>query len=369
MDNANNIFERKNLDGSIDYVVNIGNMLYNDRIVSISNLVIPMRQQTFFTLPDEKRFFAIINVYYSVEDGAFVFDIVKKSDKYIESCDSAALTNAVPIGQFVLQQSLSSFVVKNINLYSKMSTFSITTNFVEGDRGAQGEVGDTGFLGCTGLQGFTGMDGMMGYTGVQGETCVGDIGFQGMQGATGIYPDLDMLMYLKFKTDDINLTDYSAYEQDLIWGATGAGVTGIVYDSEGYTGEHIEFIDQGQSSFIVEEGIKDSCHSVEYRGGLSGYRNDKYIGFTGTIHTWLNINQTPIASFYYEAYTGMTGYPMRFVNTSLYDPKSLEWDINGAVYNANIVLHTFGSTGMYIVKLTATNLVGSHTKSELITVA
>ena len=51
MDNANNIFERKNLDGSIDYVVNIGNILYNNKIVSLSNLVIPLRQQTIFILP------------------------------------------------------------------------------------------------------------------------------------------------------------------------------------------------------------------------------------------------------------------------------------------------------------------------------
>jgi hypothetical protein len=369
MDNANNIYERKNPDGSVDYTINIGNVLYNNTTVSLSNIVLPLRQQSFFSLPSEKRYYAAVNVYYSVDNGSFIFDVIKKSEEYIDSYDSDILTNALPIGQFILQQSLSSFEVKKINLYSKLSTFSITSEFIQGDRGAQGEIGDTGFFGYTGIQGFTGIEGLMGYTGIQGDTCVGMMGHTGLQGATGIYPNLDLQLYLKFKTDDINLTDYSPYERDLLWGASGAGITGIIFSNETGTNTAIEILDQDQSAFIFEEGILDNCHSVTYNGGVSGYRNEKYIGFTGTIQAWVNINQLPIADFIYEAYTGIVGYPIRFMDASRYSPKTLTWDIDGSIYHSGIITHSFGSTGIHIVKLTATNLVGSHTKSEQITVA
>jgi hypothetical protein len=368
MDNANNIFERKNLDGSVDYVVNIGTFLYNNRIVTLSNLVIPLRQQSFFSLPAEKRYYAAVNVYYSVDDGAFFFDIIRKSINYIDFCDSDAQANLVPIGQFILQQTLSSFEVKKTNLCSRMSTFAVTTNFIQGDRGAQGNIGATGFLGYTGLQGYTGLEGAQGYTGIQGETCVGLPGHTGMQGDTGVYWDLDLQMYLKFKNDDINLVDYSPYERDMVWGATGAGLTGIAYLDEDLLTTGIVFIDQGQTSNILEEGIQDNCHDVSYKGGLSGYKNEKYLGFTGTMQVWVNVNQPPVADFTIERYTGMVGYPYRFINSSIYSPNSIAWEIGGMVYHAGIVTHSFGATGSYIIKLTATNLVGSHTKTEHLTV-
>ncbi len=368
MDNANNIFERKNLDGSVDYVLNMGSFLYNDKIVSLSNIVIPIRQQTFFILPNERKYYAVVNVYYSVDDGIFVFDTVKKSPSYIEYCDSDALTNVVPVGQFVIQQSLTRFEVKKINLFSKMSTFSITTNFVMGDRGAQGDIGDTGFYGNTGFQGYTGFESLQGYTGIQGETCVGSMGYTGIQGATGIYHDFDLQLHLKFKNDDINVIDYSAFERDFTWGATGAGLTGLVLDTETGLSTIIEIIDQGQSTFEVQEGVVDNCHSVHYNGGTSGYRYNQHIGFTGTIHCWVNVNQPPVADFIYETMTGMVGYPVRFMDASLYAPDSLTWDINGLAYNGGIIQHSFGSTGAYMVRLTASNFAGSHTKSELITI-
>lgn len=368
MDNANNIFERKNLDGSIDYVVNIGSFLYNNQIVSLSNIVIPIRQQIFFSLPDEKKYYAAVNVYYSVDEGSFVFDAVKKSSTYIDSCDSAALTNAVPIGQFIIQQTMSRFEVKKINLFSKMSTFSITDNFIQGDRGLQGEVGDTGFLGYTGIQGITGIEGMRGYTGFQGDTCIGAMGSTGMQGCTGIYHDLDLLMYLKFKADDVNLTDYSAYERDLLWGASGAGITGIVFLGTTGSVTGIEIINQGQSSYNREEGIVDYSHNVLYNGGRSGYHRNEYLGFTGTIHMWVNVDQPPIANFRYEGYTGTLGYPYKFLDESLYSPLNLLWEIDGTNYDSGVLVHTFGATGIYVVKLTASNAAGSHTKSRQVTV-
>lgn len=372
MDNANNIFERKNLDGTVDYILNKESFLYNDKIVSLTNIVIPLRQQSFFVLPDEKKFYAAVNVYYSVDDGAFVFDTVKKSATYIDSCDSDALTNVVPIGQFILQQTLSRFEVKKINLYSKMSTFAITSNFIQGDRGSQGDFGATGFIGYTGLQGFTGVESLQGYTGLQGETCMGMRGATGMQGATGIYHDFDLQLYLKFKNDDTRVVDYSPFERDFYWGATGAGVTGIVltYDTGMYD-TIIELIDQDQSSLTVEPGIVDNCHKVKYNGGISGYRYNEYIGFTGTLQCWVNVNQPPIADFIYEnyTYTGMIGTPIRFINASLYAPVSTTWNINGTIYNSGIVTHTFGAAGSYLVSLTAQNYAGSHTKTELITIA
>jgi hypothetical protein len=369
MDNANNIFERKNPDGSIDYIVNIGNVLYNNNIVSLSNIILPLRQRSFFSLPSEKRYYAAINIYYSVDLGEFIFDTIKKSVSYIDSCDSNTLTNALPIGQFIIQQSLSNFEVRKINLYSKMSTFAITSEFIHGDRGAQGEVGATGIHGYTGFKGDTGVEGVIGYTGIQGDTCIGMAGYTGLQGDTGVYCDLDLQLYLKFKTADINLIDYSPYERDFLWGASGAGLTGVIFDFETGAGTSIEIIDQGQSSLILEDGIVDNCHSAIYNGGMSGYRNNKYVGFTGTVQAWVNVNQIPIADFIYELYTGIVGYPIRFIDASMYSPKTLTWDIEGSIYNSGIITHSFGTTGIHVVKLTAENWAGSHTKSEQITIA
>jgi hypothetical protein len=368
MDNTNNIFERKSIDGSIDYVVTMGSFFYNDKIVSLSNVVIPIKSQTFFSLPDERRFFAAVNVYYSVSKGGFVFDTIKKSEKYIDVCDGDALSNEVPIGQFIIQQSLVGFEVKKINFYSKMSTFTITDTYEKGDQGLKGPVGYTGLLGYTGLQGPTGIPGFMGYTGLQGDTGVGLQGMTGLQGCTGVYHDLNLQAYYKFKTDDIYVTDYSVYERDLLWGSTGAGVTGIIYMGASFVETGIEFIDQGQSPYALEQGIVDNCHSVQYKGGRAGYSNSRYVGLTGTINTWINVNQPPIADFICEFYTGMTGYPVRFIDASMFYPKSVRWDINGTVYTSGIVTHTFGETGMYLVTFTATNAAGAHTKTEIIMV-
>lgn len=370
MDNTNNIYERKNFDGSKDYIVNMGNILYNNKIVSLSNVLIPIRQQNFFSLPDEKRFYAAVNVYYSVDIGQFVFDTVKKSDKSIDSCDSDAIANMIPIGQFILQQTLSIFEVKKINPYSRMSTFAISNDLVKGDRGLQGEVGDTGFKGYTGFQGSTGSQGPIGETGPQGETSIGFIGYTGLQGCTGLYPDKDLQAYYKFKTDDIYLTDYSMYERDLLWDASGAGITGVAYTGIDYNATGIVFIDHPQSSITLKPGIQDNSHEVHYNGGISSYSNSTFVGFTGTIHTWVNVRQTPIAEFIYETefYTGMIGYPVRFIDASLYYPEHSVWDIEGSRYDTPVILHTFGFTGIYKVTLTVSNDVGSHSKTEFITI-
>jgi len=366
MDNANNIYERKNTDGSVDYVINMGNILYNQRILSLSNIVLPIKQQTFFILPQEKNYYAIVNVYYSVDSGIFIFDTIKKSSKYIESYDSSIISNKLPIGQFVLQQTLNSFIVKKINLFSKMSTFSITTKFTQGDQGKRGDVGCTGIEGYTGYIGYTGNDGLIGYTGAQGLTGVGAVGLTGMQGATGIYPDVRLLCYYKFKTEEDTLIDYSVYERDLTWGATGAGYTGIIYTGTGYTETGIEFITKDESSYGVEEGIVDNCLSINYNGGDSAYTKNIYLGFSGVIQTWVNVNQVPIADFVYIVGSNHT---LTFMSTSLYFPLTVSWDIDGSIYNVGTVVHAFSSAGTYLVKLTVGNSVGTNSKTEEIVVA
>ena len=395
MDNANNIFERKNVDGSVDYIVNLGNILYNDKVVTLSNLLIPLKQQLFFILPEEKRYYAAVNVYYSVDSGAFVFNTVKKSERYIDSWDSDIVSNVIPIGQFILQQTLASFEVRKINLYSKMSTFTVTDTFIQGDRGAQGEVGDTGFIGYTGAQGYTGAVGFVGDTGAMGETGVGAGGHTGMQGATGIYPDLNLYLYCKFKSFDEKLVDYSVYERDMMWGATGAGITGLVYlgpTGVGDTGPRflqytgsgtgiillgptggdtgIEFIEYSESTHELQDGLIDDCRKAIYNGGKSGYTRNSYFGFTGVIHAWVNVDQPPIADFIYEiqSFSGAIGYPVRFINASLFYPDSTVWDIDGSIYDSPIITHSFGATGMHMVKLTVTNASGYSIKRDLLTI-
>ena len=76
---SNTITERKNADGSVDYIVTLGYLLYNDKILNIRNLIIPLRNQTFFTLPEDKDKYAIVNIYYKVETGKFTFDTVYKN--------------------------------------------------------------------------------------------------------------------------------------------------------------------------------------------------------------------------------------------------------------------------------------------------
>lgn len=367
MDNKNTIYERKNIDGSIDYIVDIGSILYNNRIVDLSNLLIPLRSQIFFNLPSEKNYYAAINVYYKISDGNFIFDTIEKSDKILRFSDSNIITNVIPIAQFIIQQSLSSFEVKNINSYSKMSVFSITSNFLNGDQGAKGPVGSTGLEGFTGTFGETGLEGCNGITGTQGMTGIGIKGPTGNQGMTGYYPDLDLLTHYKFKTDDIYLTDYSVYERDFEWGSTGAGVTGIFWTGIYYTETGIEEIDQGQTDFIAEEGIKDNCHAITYRGGLSGYEYSRYIGFTGVIQAWVNLDVRPIANFIYEI-DQLNPLKVQFTDTSLYYPTELVWDVNGTYYGAGIFTHIFPASGTYIVKLTATNLSGSMSFAMSITV-
>ena len=167
------------------YSVDLGTILYNNSFKNLNSLVIPLKDQTFFDLPQEKNKYAVINVYYDAENGKFVFDKVGVFDKYVEKLSAPALFNVIPVAQFILLESQGSFQVANYNEYSQMATFSITDVFVQGDTGLKDDPGETGPLGVTGLQGNGGWTGPEGIPGLQGLTGISETGIPGFQGETG----------------------------------------------------------------------------------------------------------------------------------------------------------------------------------------
>jgi PKD repeat protein len=104
---------------------------------------------------------------------------------------------------------------------------------------------------------------------------------------------------------------------------------------------------------------------MSYNGGDSAYSKDIYLGFSGVIQTWANVNQVPLADF---IYTAGTGHTYTFVSTSLYFPRTISWNINGSTYGVGTVVHTFPSAGTYLVTLTVGNSSGTNSKTEEITV-
>lgn len=371
MDTTNIIYARKRADGTTDYVVNLGSVLYNNRVVVLSNLIIPLYSKTFFTLPEDKDKYAAIDVYYNVDTGSFIFNTAKKSASFIQKVNSVALFNAIPIAQFIIRQSVQSFEVVSINQYSKKSTFAITKTFQQGDQGQQGPVGDTGLQGHQGITGSIGELGDQGETGSQGLTGVGAIGAQGPQGETGYYPDLDLLLYCKFKAEDDTLIDYSVYERDMGWTGSGAGYTGVGFTGPGAVGPGafmtgVIFIED-TSSYIVEPGIVDNSYAVDFKGGLASFQSGRYFGFTGMIQTWVNVNPLPYVDFEYVV-DGENPLRVTFTDTSLFDANRWEWDIGGVIVRTKAVDYVFPSSGDYLVTLTAWNNTGSSYKSKIITV-
>jgi hypothetical protein len=369
MDNSNIIYERKNADGTVDYIVSLGSILYNNRVLTVSNLVIPIRGKSFFTLPEDKGKYAAVNVYYNTEDGTFLFDLVTKSKTFIQNVTADAVSNHLPIAQFIIQESYGTFKVLVINQYSKMAAFSITKNFVTGIQGAQGPVGDTGYAGYTGSQGNTGLQGLVGYTGPKGVTGVGLQGVTGPQGDTGIQPDLDLLLYAKFKSDDTRLIDYSVYERDFGWGASGAGYTGVGYTGIGLGDTGLFFYAQEASSYEVEDGIVDNCHSITYRGGWSSYKHPRWLGFTGTIQAWIRLDVPPKADFAYEV-DPSDNLRYIFTDTSMFYPTSWEWTlgIGSEVIKAQNFSYLFPAHGTYMITLRSSNASGTSQRVRVIIV-
>jgi hypothetical protein len=369
MDSSNFIYEIRSADGTVDYSINLGRVLYNDRILDISNLIIPIRDQVFFTLPEDKGKFAIVNVYYGVDDGVFVFDLVKKSDTFIQNLSIEALSNYLPIAQFVVRESFGSFTVLVVNQYSKMATFSITDVFTQGDQGAQGPVGDTGFIGYTGKFGETGVEGLTGYVGPQGVTGFGAQGTAGAQGVTGYRASTDLLFYSKFKAADKTLLDYSVYERDFSWGASGAGYTGVGYTGIGLGATGMIFIPENESSFVVEDGVVDNCHSITYRGGQSSYRHDSYIASPGTIQAWVRLDVAPNIDFSFTP-DPLNSLKIFFTDLSLFYPTVWEWDLGlgGDLIKTQNFVYLFSTHGTYTVTLKASNAAGASERIKIITI-
>jgi len=336
------------------YSVDLGTILYNDTFMNLNSQVIPLYDQTFFDLPNDKNKYAVVNIYYDVRNGRFVFDKIGVYDKYVDKSSALALFNDIPIAQFILHENFGSFEVTSYNEYSQMATFVITDTFIQGDTGIKADTGATGALGVTGREGDIGITGPIGETGYPGVTGASYPGITGAPGATGAYVDLDLLLYYKFKTSDIQLTDFSPYERDSVYSYTG------IYNEDG----------SPLSYFTKESGVVDYCHDVVYNGGFASYSRNEFLDFgreTGTISSWIKLTKGPGADFDFSIdednplrvhfIDRSTRYPTSWKWWMEYDP-SYEDENLGNIYDIQNPIYTFPDYGKYIVKLKAMNASG-----------
>lgn len=196
------------------------------------------------------------------------------------------------------------------------------------------------------------MGGWQGATGDGGATGIGATGAQGVRGVTGAYPDLDLLMYMKFKSDGEVQTDYSPRARDCTWSATGLGVTG-----SGLT-----------SSYAAEIGIVDNCHSIVNQGDYSSYQYDGYVdfsGFTGILQAWVRVDIKPLSDFYYTGVNGVTGV-LRFSQRCSYFPETFRWTMDGAQVSTAEIFTVTVPTGEHLVRLRATNAAGYMDRTKLV---
>jgi len=346
--NNNKIVVRKLSDGTEIYIVNLGTIIYNNRLVNLNNLVIPLYNQSFFVLPEDQNKYAVVNIYYDIDKADFIYDVVGKYNKRTEKVSATALYNYVPIAQFVLKQDHSSFEVDHYNEYTQMATFAISDDLVKGEVGEQGNIGVTGYLGDTGPQGNTGSIGPSGITGLQSPTGLGEQGPTGLRGITGYYPDPNLLLYLKFKSDDIVQTDYSIYERDVTWGISG-----------------------GNSYVIRKEGVVDNCHAIYHDRCYSAYKRNIYLPFGesgGSISAWIKLEASPTASFTYEE-VSTSPIIYRFTDTSLMFPNSWLWDFgDGTNGTGSVVYHKY-TAGTYTVTLTVKNYTGEDTATSTVVIS
>lgn len=353
--------------GGEQYIVSFGTVLYNDTYLNLNEQVIPFGRQTFFSLPAETGYYAIVNVYYDVERRSFYFDKIAVRRTFTKKATATAIPNMLPVGQFVLHQEVPTFRVVHWSEYSQMATFSISSTLTPGDTGLKGYQGLTGQLGDTGVEGSEGPTGAPGQTGAQGLTGIPVGGPTGFQGATGVYPDESLQFYLKFKNDARLQTDYSLYERDVWWQATGA-YTSVGEDTSGYTGV---------------EGIVDNAHQVYYEGGVSHYRRLEYMDFSGltgpgTIASWVKLQQRPIPGFNWQVDV-TDSLKVHFVDTSTEGPTSWVWQIGydgTGDYPTSLleattqnVVYTFPAAGEYVVLLTVSNPNGNGWVARLVTVS
>lgn len=362
---SNTITETRLTSGKIQYSVNLGTILYNNRFLDLNNMVIPFESYHMFSRPEENEKYIVLNIYYDAEVRLFHFDRVAVSDTYIASVSANAIPNMIPIGQFSIKEQDGNFVVKSYREYSQMSTFTISDEFVTGDTGLKGSPGLTGIQGFTGLRGRKGFTGAVGFTGHRGITGVGLQGLTGLQGETGVYPDEDLLLYLKFINLSDKQLDYSMYERDVYYVATG------IYSEPG----------RPASNYTGIPGIVDNAHRISYGGGISMYRRYEYLEFgseTGTLSAWVKLTHKPKPNFSYEVDTD-DSLLVRFTDESTDNPTSWLWWFNYDDTIENAVggdtstnqnpLYRFPTAGEYVVKLIVTNAGGSNEFFKFITVS
>lgn len=350
--------------GSVQYSVNLGTVLYNNRFLSLNSLIIPLNNEKFFSLPDEADKYAVVNAYYDVENGNFYFHRILISDNYVGGSSAAAIPNMLPIGQFILQEQDGGFQVLKYREYSRMATFAISDELAQGGTGIKGLKGLTGPQGDTGIPGRDGITGSSGVTGYQGVTGIALSGATGAQGATGFYPDDDILLYLKFNNLSQKQIDSSIYERDVYYVATGA------YSEPG----------KPASGYTGIEGLVDNAHEVVYGGGESFYRRYDYLdfgGYTGTLSAWVKLIQKPVPSFTYQV-DSSDGLLVEFTDTTEGHPTSWTWwfgydatvegEVGGVVSHEQSPTYRFPASGEYVVKLRASNAGGYNEYSRFITV-
>lgn len=338
------------------YTVDLGTILYNDTFLDLNSLVIPFKDQTFFNLPQDKNKYAVVNIYYDAEQGHFVFDKLGVFDRYVDKLSATVIFNAIPVAQFILRESQGSFEVVSYNEYSQMSTFTITDTFTQGETGLKAGIGETGPLGDTGLHGDMGYTGPVGDTGYPGLAGESHQGITGAVGETGVYVDTDLLLYLKFKTSDIDQADFSPYERDVVFFYTG------IYDYE----------EKPISYFVKEPGVVDYSHNVVYEGGTSHYKRQEFFKFgreTGTLSAFIKLTQKPLANFTYTlSDVVLPRVTVDFTDTSGGNPTSWMWWMDydpsfqgvepAATYTVKNPSHIFLSAGTHLVKLRAINVNG-----------
>lgn len=344
------INERKKEGRAPEFSVNFGSVLYNDRIITPPVLILAFENAGVFG-ETEIGVYAVVNVYYDPIGEEFVLDTVLKSPAPTSFISSDALPNLLPVGQFILNRTSTGIQAEKVYPYSHSSTFSITQIFTEGEKGNQGYTGMDGARGETGIPGENGEAGTKGLTGPRGETGIGMQGVTGPRGEPAQQPDLDLLLYLKFRTDCDLQTDYSVYGRDFTWYSRLTGS---------------EFLDPLKSYRedavrSVEEGIVDNCHAVEFKGKQTAYLNPEYIDFNGTVQAWVNLNPVPYVEISHEASVD-DPLVVTFRDRSLFDPVEWKWEILGKEYNSDTVRIKFPESGMYALAVTVGNRAGVSTQ-------
>jgi hypothetical protein len=357
---SNNRVSVKQGPGGISYIANLGSIVYNNRILKLDNIVIPLFDQRFFELPDEKEKYAVVNSYYDIDTSSFLFDKLGIYDSPEPFVGSPAKSNVFPVAQFLLQQDLSTFIVVEVREFTEMSTYSITNEFIQGPTGLPGPEGFPGITGYQGYQGVTGPQGYLGETGSKGITGIGPQGDKGVPGYTGLGYDYTYRLNIGFESNRVGALDRSVYERDCPFYFTGlGGSTGWI----GVTGSVTGIQD---SRFERKTGIVDSSHEVTFAGGWSEYRRDEYLPFSGVVSCWLKVNQRPRALFSFET----SDLSVSFTDESRLFPSEWFWDFGDGFtsirQNPN---HEYALPGSYVVTLKVTNENGESFRYEEVTVS